>query len=192
MDIPIGPHSLVLIGIVSDPKDLEIARLFGWYRIPFRFAPKIVDVDYLALYQTAAFGKDHRWQIEYYAQVQGHELTTRDELLRDEPDHPHAKDEYYKIQLGPLQKLPVPITAEKWKRLTFLYSTGERLLAARQLNDLRVDDEERVLLWKALREKTRNPVSYATNDINANLIIPELIPFLDGLVNKENKEILDW
>ncbi len=36
-------------------------------------------------------------QIEYIAEVRGHELTTRGELLKDEAEHPRAKEEYYKI-----------------------------------------------------------------------------------------------
>ena len=172
MEITIDPQSLVLIVILPEQRDLEIARLFGWYRIPFRFAPKIVDVDYLAFYQTAAFGKEHRWQIEFFARVQGHELTTRDELLRDEPDHPHAKDEYYKIQLGPLQILRTPIRAEKWRRLTFFYTNGERLLDARELNDLRVGDEERILLWKALRERTIKCGSYVSGRKHGRIDYP--------------------
>ena len=28
------PTSLVLVAVVNDPRDLEIARLLGWYRIP--------------------------------------------------------------------------------------------------------------------------------------------------------------
>ena len=91
---------------------MEIARLLGWYRIPLRTAPKVVFVDYLAFYQPASFG-DHGGEIEYIAEVRGHELTTRAELLRDEPDHPHAREEYYKIQIGALEKLPAPISAEQ-------------------------------------------------------------------------------
>ncbi len=101
--------ALVLVAILPSPQDLEIARLLGWYRIPLRKAPKVIDVDYLAFYQTAAFGEEHRWQIEYAAEVRGHELTTRNELFRDEPDHPRANEEYYKIQIGPLTRLPAPI-----------------------------------------------------------------------------------
>jgi len=84
-EIPAGypdPTSLMLIGILPGPKDLEIARLLGWYRIPLRFAPKIVNVDYLAFYQTTAFGIDHQWRIECFTQVRGVELTTRRELLK--------------------------------------------------------------------------------------------------------------
>ena len=44
--------ALVLVAVMTDPRDLEIARLFGWYRIPLRTAPKVIAVDYLAFYQT--------------------------------------------------------------------------------------------------------------------------------------------
>ena len=81
--------SLVLVAVITNPDDLEIARVLGWYRIPIRSAPRVIAVDYLAFYQTAAFMED-KWQIKYIAPVQGHELTTRAELLQDQPDHPHA------------------------------------------------------------------------------------------------------
>ena len=57
----VAENALMLVGVLPNPKDLEIARLLGWYRIPLRMAPKIVDVDYVAFYQTSAFGAEkHR------------------------------------------------------------------------------------------------------------------------------------
>ncbi len=109
-------------------------------------------MDWLAFYQTAKFGDD-KWAINFVAPVLGHELTTRAELLRTQPDHPRADEQYYKIQIGPLERLPRPIPSRKWRRLTFLYTTGEHLLAAEELNDLIVQSAERELLWKALRER---------------------------------------
>src|SRR5574342_227095 len=122
------------------------------HRIPLKSAPKTVAVDWLAFYQTAKFG-DEKWAINFVAPVLGHELTTRAELLRTQPDHPRADEQYYKIQIGPLERLPRPIPSRKWRRLTFLYTTGEHLLAAEELNDLIVQSAERELLWKALRER---------------------------------------
>ncbi|MEM5776133.1 MAG: hypothetical protein AAGU05_14115, partial [Anaerolineaceae bacterium] len=139
-------ESLILAAVMPSPRDLEIARLLGWYRIPLRSAPKVVDVDYLAFYQTDAFGADHRWRIEFVAPVRGHELTTRGELFRDQPDHPRRHEEYYKIQIGGLQALPAPILAEKWKRVTFLYTTGGLLSTAKTLRDLVVRSDERQFL----------------------------------------------
>jgi len=122
-----APNDLVLIAFIPSPRDLELARLFGWYRIPLRTSPKVVAVDYLAFYQPASFGEGHKWRIEYFAPVLGHELVTRAELFTDQSNHPRAHDEYFKIQLGSVQELPDAVIAEKWKRLTFLYTTGERL-----------------------------------------------------------------
>ncbi len=147
------PSALILVGVVPERKDLEIARLLGWYRIPLRFAPKIVNVDYLAFYQTAAFGMEHQWQIEFFSDVRGVELTTRKELLKDEPNHLRAHEEYYKLQLGPLKPLSKPILADKWKRITFLYSTGGLFSQAQTINDLIVRSEERTILWRSLRER---------------------------------------
>lgn len=170
---------LILVCIVPTPRDLEIARLLGWYRIPLRTSPKVVAVDYLAFYQTSAFGT-RGGQIEFIAQVKGHELTTRGELLKDEADHPRAKEEYYKIQLGGLEKLSQPITADKWKRLTFLYTTGEYLLNAKLLNDLVVQNEEREILWKNLRERAEHEQLYKT-DLPDVDIPPEVLMALLGI-----------
>ena len=170
-----APTDLILVAFLPQPRDLEIARVLGWYRIPIATAPKIVAVDWLVFYQPASFGEAHRWRIEWAAPVEGHELTTRATLFRDEPNHPHAHETYYKIQLGALQRLPHPIVAQRWKRLTFLYTTGERLLAARTLHDLVVDGEERRLLWRALRERAAQPYRAAQP---AEQIPPEILALL--------------
>jgi len=157
------PTSLILVAVMNDRRDLEIARLLGWYRIPLRSAPKVVAVDYLAFYQTAEFGEE-KWRIQYIAQVKGHELTTRAELLQDEFDHPHASHEYYKIQLGPLIQLPRPILAENWRRITFLYTTGEHLIKAETVNDLIIPEEERQIIWQALRERATQAQDYQVSE----------------------------
>ncbi|NPA31217.1 MAG: hypothetical protein GXO37_04385 [Chloroflexi bacterium] len=154
------PEDLVLVAIVPQPRDLHIARTLGWYRIPLASAPKIVAVDWLALYQPASFGPQHRWRIEYAAPVLGHELVRRVELFRDEPDHPRAQEEYFKLQLGPLVRLPQPIRAGKWRRVTFFYTTGARLQQAATLADLRADAAERRVLWRALRERAARQEEY--------------------------------
>lgn len=167
----IPPSALVLVAVINQPRDLEIARLLGWYRIPLARAPKVVAVDYLAFYQTAAFGNE-KWRIQSIAPVLGHELTTRAELLRDEDNHPRAQATYYKLQLGPLQSLPRPILAKNWRRITFLYTTGEYLLSAETVNDLVIGEEERQSLWQALRERASQAQLYGMPE-------PAQIPPLD-------------
>ena len=182
----IHPTSLVLVAVVNNPRDLEIARLLGWYRIPLRTAPKVIGVDYLAFYQTGAFGEE-KWRIQTIAPVRGHELTTRAELLKTEPDHPHAKEEYYKVQLGALERLEVPIVAETWRRITFLYTTGEYLLQAKTVNDLVVQSDERQLLWQALRERATQ--GYLSPDLPEIDLTDEVLALLLGI--KESRASYD-
>ena len=174
---------LVLVAVVNNPRDLEIARLLGWYRIPLRSAPKVVAVDYLAFYQTGAFG-DEKWRIQFIAPVRGHELTTRAELLKTELDHPRAKEEYYKVQLGALEHLPHPILADSWRRITFLYTTGEYLLHATTVNDLVIQSDERQLLWQALRERAVQ--IYGNQDLPEIDVPKEVLAILLGIKESED------
>ena len=182
------PTDLLLVAILPSPRDLEIARVLGWYRIPLRRAPKVIAVDYLAFYQPAGAFGERGGQIEYAAPVRGHELTTRAELIRDEPDHPHAREEYYKLSLGQLIQLPHPIPAGGWKRITFFYTTGELLEQAETINDLVVPGEERKILWQALRERALNAQHYRADDLPEIRLEPGLLMFLGLLAAKGVKE----
>jgi hypothetical protein len=179
----IEPTSLILVAVLNNPRDFEIARLLGWYRIPLRFAPKVIAVDRLAFYQTAAFG-DEKWRISYTAAVKGQELTTRKELLKEEPDHPRANHEYYKIQLGPLERLTTPIPASSWRRITFFYTTGEYLLTAHSVADLVVRSQERQTLWRALRDRAdEDRMSFGSEEITESLpeeLSPEILSIFLG------------
>lgn len=155
----IPSNAIVLVAVMNNSRDLDIARLLGWYRIPLRSAPKVIAVDYLAFYQTSAFTEE-KWCIKFIAQVLGNELTTRYELLKEEPNHPAAKEEYYKIQIGSLKLLPRPIPAGKWRRITFFYTTGSYFQNANTINDLIVHDDERRLLWQSLRERATERQGY--------------------------------
>ena len=172
---------------MNDPRDMEIARLLGWYRIPLRSAPKVVAVDYLAFYQTAVFGEE-KWRIQYIAPVRGHELTSRAELFHDELDHPHANQEYYKIQIGTVSELPKPILADKWRRITFLYTTGEYLRKALTINDLVVQSDERRMLWQALRERADQYQDYHVNDLSEMRVDPTLLAAFLGIKELEDSK----
>ena len=177
--MPVRDSDLILVCLVPAPRDLEIARVLGWYRIPLRTAPKVVAVDHLAFYQPASFG-EAGGRIISTAPVRGHELTTRGELIKDEADHPRAAEEYYRIQVGSLESLPQPILAEKWRRITFLYTTGEYLLHARTLHDLVVESDERALLWRSLRERAGNAQQYVA-ELPGLDVPPEVLLGLLGI-----------
>ena len=169
----LSDDALVLVAIMPKPRDMDIARLLGWYRIPLKTAPKILHPDAIAFYQTASFAKDHRSRIEAYAEVSGVELTTRAELFRDEPDHPRAHEEYFKIQLRGLEKLPHAIEADEWKRFTFFYTTGSRILSAESIRGLAMNARERGDLWRVLREREE---TYGRTPGSADENLPEDLP----------------
>jgi hypothetical protein len=125
-----------LVAVINNPRDMEIARTEGWYRIPVKHAPQRLGADYLAFYQTGAFGEGERWRVNFYAPVRRVRRVRRRDLLPDEPDHPRADDEYYKFELGPLARLPRPIPSRRLRRITFIPTTLKRLLSAQEINDL--------------------------------------------------------
>lgn len=179
----IHAEDLVLVGVVTRAQDLEIARVLGWYRIPVRRAPKMIAVDWLALYQTARCGPVPAG-IYAMAPVLGHELATRAELLHGEPDHPRAREAYYKLQLGALTPLPRPLVDGAWPRLTFLYTTGQRLLTARSLHQLRISAPvERQALWRALRERAGGAGGYSARQPQSGL---------DPALWRELAKLTDW
>jgi hypothetical protein len=151
------PEDRVLVAYLPDPADFEIIRDEGWYRIPESHAPKGLHAEYYAFYFGRRFGED-KWAIHYYARQQGFELLTRRDLLPEQADHPRAAERYYKVSLGPLQKVKQPIISLRWRRITFMHTTWDRFLDAREINDLFVEGGEYVdRLYATLKEGGYQP-----------------------------------
>jgi hypothetical protein len=90
--------------------------------------------------------------LRYYAPIEGHELITRRDLIPSEPDHPRTGQWYYKLQLGPLEhKLP-PIVSLRWRRITFILTTGDRFMEALEINDLSEQESPAGQLYVRLKE----------------------------------------
>ncbi|NOX63954.1 MAG: hypothetical protein GXP42_18725 [Chloroflexi bacterium] len=142
----------VLVAVVNNEADFVRARDEHWYRIPVKRAPRQIAAEYLALYQTAKFGASGR-RINFYAPILRYHLVTRAELLPDQSDHPRAGDQYFKLELGELQSLEKPILNERQPRLTFIYTTLERLFQARDVADLWLRGAARQKLYTAIRER---------------------------------------
>lgn len=147
----IFPDASVLVAVMTHPRDFEIARDEGWYRIPRRSAPRFFPPDYIAFYFTRAFGAA-AFSVRYFAAVRGHELLSRRELLPAEADHPRADEPYYKLQLGRLTPRQPPIVSKTWRRITFILTNGRRFSTAGEINELILGPQEHDLLWRALKE----------------------------------------
>lgn len=180
------PEDRVLVAVVNRPKDFEIARDEGWYRLPERQVLRDACFEYVAFYFTAPFG-DLRWAVHYYARCLGHELARRRDLLPGEPDHPRAERLYYKLQLGPLIRREPPIPSRRWRRVTFIHTTWDRFVAAKELNDLYAEGDEFVdRVYHALRDADV-PVEryYPLREAGANYVADLAVPCRDGVLEIE-------
>jgi len=177
------PEDRVLVAYVPEPADFALIREQGWYRIPQKAAPKGLYAEYFAFYFGRRFGAE-KWAVHYYAERLGHELTTRRLLFPTEADHPRADDFYYKVQLGPLHRLPEPIVSLRWRRITFLHTTWDRFQDAREINDLFIEGGEYVdRLYATLKERGLRPErNYEVKDAGGNYHVPLAIPCRDGQV----------
>ncbi len=175
------PEDRVLVAVMNNQRDFERVRDQGWYRIPLKHAPpSTTEAAYLAFYFTKAFG-DERWAIHWYAPVRGHELVRRRDLLPHEPDHPRADQPYYKLQLGPLERLDPPIISLRWRRITFIETTWDRFQAAQEVNELYASGADG--LFVTLKEMGLLPErEYPLREAGVEYVVDLAIPCRDGLV----------
>lgn len=167
----------VLVAVLNNNEDLRRAASEGWYRIPQRRAPRRIGADYLAFYQTGAFRRSAdnapdgtapdrtggevesaAQAITWYAATRRYQLLTRRMILPNEPNHPRADDYYYRIELGPLQRLAQPVPAATFHRVTFIHTTLDALLHAPDVVELFRKDDPFETLWDALRAHQLRPL----------------------------------
>lgn len=137
-----------LVVIVNNRRDWQRILEERWYRIPVRHAPPLLAAAYLAFYQTRAFGDD-AWRITSIAPVLRYDALRRRELLPREASHPRADDWYYRVDLGPLQRLTRPLLSRRLRRVTFIPTTLEHINAAGDVSDLWNVDDLTPLVWTA-------------------------------------------
>lgn len=150
---------MVLVAVMNNAEDLRRAASEGWYRIPQRRAPRRIGADFLAFYQTGAFGDEQAHHVTYFAPTRRYRLLTRREMLPAEGEHPRADEYYYRIDIGPLQRLERPVPATALRRVTFIHTTLERLLTAGDVRELFYAEDPFDKLWSALREHRLRPLT---------------------------------
>jgi very-short-patch-repair endonuclease len=139
--------------------------------------------EYLAFYQTAAFPEEERWQIRWMAPVRGYFVTSRRELLPEEPDHPRAADLYYKVTLGPMIALRRAIPSRRLRRIAFIATTLVRLCDGAEINDLWIRTSAQERLWTALRQaELESECFYPITEGDSGYDIDFALPCRDGKV----------
>ena len=141
--------------MLKHEKDLPIAVHDKWYRIPVKSAPVIVrenKIKYLALYQGKRF-KNAPSQIQWYGEVKKITVHKRIELLPEENYNPNANEDYYKIELGEVIKLPDPIRAIRPRRINFIITAYDRFIKAKELNEVFLESYIEEKVWDALKSE---------------------------------------
>ena len=125
---------IVLVGVLRDKRDLNILLKENWYRIPVAQAPRR-RFDYLAFYQPLLFCHQGK-RIRYYARVLNYQIIKRGDLLPDEPNHLRAHDYYLQLRVGKIKELPRPIRNIIPRRVSFGFTTLNRLLKSKNILQL--------------------------------------------------------
>ena len=148
------PSPEVLIAIMNNQRDLEIARTQRWYRIPVKSADRFIrdleQMQYLAFYQTMIFKKD-AFAVNYYAEINQISTARRIELLPNQAGNQNAEVLYYKLEISPLERLSQPIPSKRLRRVTFITTTLAKLNAAQEINGLFHTSPIEDLMWEALK-----------------------------------------
>lgn len=140
-----------LVATINRKKDWQILQTKHWYRIPVKSSPQILPkIEYLAFYKTTISGEETNG-INYYAKIKECEIVKRSKLLPDEPSHTSAQNDYYKITIDDLKKLPFPIPSKRKQRIVFIPTTLNKLMKAREINDLYDTSYLEETLYKAMK-----------------------------------------
>ncbi len=132
-----NPEDRLLVGVINTKRDFEFARDEHWYRIPQGQAPKGIDAQYLAFFQSGKVFGDKSGGIHYFAERKGVELARRKDLVGNAKPHKRDNDIYHKIQISDLQlKTPPVWNKPKPYRFAFIYTTWDRFERAEHIRDL--------------------------------------------------------
>ena len=145
----------VLIAIINNLHDWHFAHDELWYRIPVSsveaFLKRRWPPQWLAFYHTKVFGEVAH-SIRYYGRVAAIDRKTRLELFPNEPVGPKSNRLYYRLQLASLEELPRPIASARWRRVTFIPTTWEKIIVADEINDLFDESPLEDRLWAGLKK----------------------------------------
>lgn len=144
----------VLVAILNNLLDFDIARDQHWYRVPIDSAEKWLKrrwpPRWLAFYQTSVFPEE-KHTVTYYARVRDVRKVERWELFPDEPRSGKGSRRYYKLLLEPLERLPRPIMSKRLRRIVFIQTTWQKFMRATEINDLFDESPLEDQLWTELK-----------------------------------------
>ena len=130
----------VLVALLRTPDALTRARDDHWYHAPVGTVKKWLGDHWppqrIAFYQGKVHGDEEAYSIRYFARVREVAKVRRKTLFPDEPSHRNANAFYYKVLLGPLERLDKPIFSRRYRLVIFIPTTWRKFRNAVEMNDL--------------------------------------------------------
>lgn len=144
----------VLVAIVNNKNDFAELRENQWYRIPVSSADKWLrdafPPKWLAIYQTKIFGEE-AYCVNYFAKVRNVKQVYRYDIFPDEPVNEKTNNRYYQIFIELLMSLERPVYSLRRRRIIFIPTTRDKLMAAEQINDLYDESPLEDVMWIELK-----------------------------------------
>lgn len=170
------PDDRVLVGVINRKRDLQFLLGENWYRIPRDKLPRGVYTEYLAFFLSgsAARGRDATG-IYYYAERSGVELLYRRDILPQEATHARAGEIYYKVSLKNLTARVPAITNPTRRTISFIHTTWDRFINAREVLDLYSTADYFVdRIYHALRDACLRPDRYWSTEYRETGYAPQV------------------
>ncbi len=126
--------------------------------MPVKAAPRnVLNIKHMAFYFPSAFGEKLKYQVFYYATVLDIDTVKRIQLFPDEPKHPRKDEDYYQFHLGQIKELPQSIPSKRRRRFVHIPTTLQKLVTAKEINDLYDTSPLEEKMYGALKRKKINP-----------------------------------
>jgi hypothetical protein len=133
-----GRSATIMVGPVRGPEHLEVIRTHRFYHVPVSaIAASRTAVPYIAFYEGASRFKRETGLIQEYAEVLKVTRVRRGDLPGlTWPGHLDENAPYYRFDLGPLLRLPQPISNPDQLRMVFRFPDMQEFHRAETLRDL--------------------------------------------------------
>ncbi len=128
----------LMVGPVRGPEHLELIRRLHYYHVPVSaIAASRIGVSFIALYQPSARFGLSAGLVQEYAAVQRVSRVRRSQLPGLAwPGRRGQQARYYRFDLGPLFRLPRPITNPDRLRVVFRFPDAARFCGAKTVRQL--------------------------------------------------------
>lgn len=146
----------VMIGSMREKSQLDVALRHRFYHTPLKNITEhsvLTQLEYVGLYQSRrAFG-EHEAGIRWYGKIKSWGVVRREEI-RERPARPSNKDELYvRFEIEEWQRREPAIVPNGIGVYSLLFTSSYLFERARELAELKLEDEKQLREWRELRRK---------------------------------------